>query len=337
MDEHVGASAGKSDAIQPPPLAAKEGNGGGGQSPEQYTDGQEKPTKWGRIRTLRQFFTKSEWVMVFLTFVIATTGVVGIILVIQSSGDTRKIIAAAQQQACAARQIAAASNRNAVAAESFATSAGQISDGIGESVKKLAAQAKATQTSAKAAEIALKLQVSDYNPILDIGDVRGNNLFPDPSDRIPNQPTNFFVSKDQISFQFFVSNGGRGEAKNIHFAMSDAHQVRNGIPANLMADEIRMVVERGGINLTEAGMIWDLEGGTKTQHPVVYTARPGIDPGQLLRMDIAEWFYGELYWDNELGATHGWKRRLCFVIRPNTGYGQTITSCGIPQEGVSPR
>lgn len=112
------------------PLAAKEGDGHGVDHPEaqqQRPSGEQKPPKWARVKRGLHVFSKSEWVMVFLTFVIAFTAVVGIILVIQSSGDTQKMIAAAQQQACAAK--------------SFASSAAKIDTGIGNAVTKLGRQA----------------------------------------------------------------------------------------------------------------------------------------------------------------------------------------------------
>lgn len=279
----------------------------------------------------------TDWITAVSTFIIMIWAGLQWLEMHGAGGQTEQLIKAANINACAARQIAAAADKNAIAAAGFATSAEEINTGIGEAAKKLGEQAKATRAANKIAEDAVKLQVSNYNPILEISDVRGNNLFPDPLDRTPNQPTKFFVFKDHISFQFYVTNKGIGEAKNIHFAMSKAHDVRNGIAANTMADEIRMAVDRSGMNLTEASKIPDLEGGTKTQHPVVFTAAPGVDPHELLMRDVAEWFYGEMYWDNEIAVTHGWKRRFCFVIRPTTGDGETIASCGIPQEGVSPR
>jgi hypothetical protein len=83
--------------------------------------------KWVR------FFTKSEWMMVILTFVIAATGVIGIVLVIQGGEDTKHIVSATEAQACAAR--------------SFAESAGRINTQMEEAVKKLDAQDRAIENS----------------------------------------------------------------------------------------------------------------------------------------------------------------------------------------------
>jgi hypothetical protein len=89
----------------------------------------------------------SDAMMVFLTLVIAGTGVVGIILVIQGGEDTKRLVAAAEKEACAAQ-------RNADAASSFSESAAKINTGIGEAVEKLKIQAAANQTLAIAANTA---------------------------------------------------------------------------------------------------------------------------------------------------------------------------------------
>jgi hypothetical protein len=67
--------------------------------------------------------------MVFLTFVIAATGVIGIILVIQGSADSNRLADAAEKQAYAAK--------------SFASSADKINTGIENAVDKLNLQAGA--------------------------------------------------------------------------------------------------------------------------------------------------------------------------------------------------
>jgi hypothetical protein len=87
---------------------------------------QQQP-KPSRLRRFLSFFSKSEWVNVFLTAVIAATGVVGIFLVIQGSSDTARIRDAAEQQASAAR--------------SFAESAKKTNEGIGNAVLELGQQA----------------------------------------------------------------------------------------------------------------------------------------------------------------------------------------------------
>lgn len=78
--------------------------------------------------------------MVLLTLVIAGTGVVGIILVVQGGRDTKRLVDAAEKQACAA--------------ESFSESAAKINDGISQAVDKLKIQAGANQTMALAANTA---------------------------------------------------------------------------------------------------------------------------------------------------------------------------------------
>jgi|HubBroStandDraft_1064217.scaffolds.fasta_scaffold236022_2 hypothetical protein len=76
-----------------------------------------------RFKRILKFLTKSEWVNVFLTFIIAATGVVGVLLVIQGGEDTRRIRDAAEKQAQAARD--------------FANTAGSINAGIDNAVAKL--------------------------------------------------------------------------------------------------------------------------------------------------------------------------------------------------------
>jgi len=78
---------------------------------------------------------------VLLTAVIAVTGIVGTILVIQGGNDTARIRDAAEKQACSARQIAAASERNAIAAENFAASAASINQGVSDAARGLQIQA----------------------------------------------------------------------------------------------------------------------------------------------------------------------------------------------------
>jgi hypothetical protein len=134
------------DAERKPDIQAHQGNPNIPQMPPP------PQTRWIRFMNWLRFFTKAEWVMVFLTLVIAATGVVGIFLVIQGGEDTKRIIKASQDQACAAQKIAAASQRNAAAAESFATSATNINTGLNAAVVNLNAQALATQDAAGAAK-----------------------------------------------------------------------------------------------------------------------------------------------------------------------------------------
>jgi uncharacterized repeat protein (TIGR01451 family) len=82
----------------------------------------------------------SDAMMIILTLVIAGTGVVGIILVIQGGKDTTRLVDAAEKQA--------------LAAQNFSESAGKINTGISEAVDKLKIQAGANQTLALAANIA---------------------------------------------------------------------------------------------------------------------------------------------------------------------------------------
>lgn len=122
-----------------------------------------------RYRILRKIaLDDADGRMVFLTAVIALTGLVGIILVILGGRDTSRLVTAAEKQAAAAR-------KSADAAKSFADTAEQISKGISEAVDKLKVQASANQNLASAAKIAnantleadrpwigVFLQVSDF-------------------------------------------------------------------------------------------------------------------------------------------------------------------------------
>jgi hypothetical protein len=98
---------GKQDAPPPvrPSLIPEKGNGHDIQSPkkqEQHPSPQLHPSKPSRIKNCLHMFSKSEWITAFLTSVIAATGVVGIILVIQGGADTKRIRDAAEKQANAA-------------------------------------------------------------------------------------------------------------------------------------------------------------------------------------------------------------------------------------------
>lgn len=96
--------------------------------------------RWHRFVTWLCDLKASDAMMVFLTFVIAGTGVVGIILVIQGGKDTQRLVEAAQ--------------KSANAAKSFADSATKINTGISDAVSKLELQATANQTLAQAANTA---------------------------------------------------------------------------------------------------------------------------------------------------------------------------------------
>jgi hypothetical protein len=120
-------------------------------SAQQYPETKPEPAKWWRLKNAPHFFSKSEWVMVFLTAVIAFTGVVGIVLVFESGGDTLKMIGAAQKQADAA-------DRQACAAKKFADTAVLINGNINDAVIKLDKQAGDTHTLAQTANTSLYLE-----------------------------------------------------------------------------------------------------------------------------------------------------------------------------------
>ena len=100
-----------------------------------------------RFKRFLHFFSKSEWVNVFLTSVIAAMSVVGTFLVIQGGKDTARIRDAAEKQACAA-------NKSAQASRDFADTAAKINSGIGDAVGKLDAQAKAIEDSRRSSDSA---------------------------------------------------------------------------------------------------------------------------------------------------------------------------------------
>ena len=95
-----------------PPVTTEESIKGGQQSQvQQPPDVKDIPVKQSRIREILHFFSRSEWVNVFLTAVIAGTGVVGIFLVIRSGKDTQKMITAMQTSADAAQRQSVTSAR----------------------------------------------------------------------------------------------------------------------------------------------------------------------------------------------------------------------------------
>lgn len=220
------------------------------------------------------------------------------------------------------------------AAESFSKSSADISRSMGDAVKKLGEQAKATRAANKIAEDAIRLEISGYNPSLEITGVSGYNvMFGRPFD-VAGQTTNFFVTKDNISFQFYINNVSLGEATDVHYAVSKAHRFTLPRYAQSTPYEIsRMLSSDSGLNKPVS--IGNLEGRTKTTQPVVITATPGLDPQEMFHKDVAVWFYGELYWKSEIESTHGWKRVFCFLIKTGNG-AETITPCEIPEEGVFP-
>lgn len=133
-----------------------------------------------RFRLLFTFFTKSEWINVFLTAVIATTGVVGIILVIQGSSDTARIRDAAEKQAKAARD--------------FADSAASINRGIISAVANLGTQAEAMKKMAFATENSAHVAQTALQPSISFG------------------LDNFNISGDSIIFDIKIMNEGGSSA-----------------------------------------------------------------------------------------------------------------------------
>ena len=105
--------------------------------------------------------------MVFLTAVIAATGVVGVILVVKGGSDTQKMIAAAQQQACAAHQ--------------FADTAKLINGNINAAVGELALQAQDSERSFRTDERAWieigKIETSIHPPDPPFGITFKYNIF----------------------------------------------------------------------------------------------------------------------------------------------------------------
>ncbi len=136
----------KNDAspAAPAPLSPEEGNSCSVQSPSEHEQDSNQqqpppipPSKWRRPW---DFFSKHEWVMVFLTAVIAATGIVGIILVVESGKDTARIRDAAEKQACAA-------SKSAQAAQDFASTAALINGNVNDAVGKLDTQGKIARTA----------------------------------------------------------------------------------------------------------------------------------------------------------------------------------------------
>lgn len=95
----------------------------------------EPKSRWNRFIIWLCDLKASDVMMVILTFVIAGTGVVGIILVIQGGEDTKRIIKASEDQA--------------TAAEDFAKTAANINTKMDEAVGKLNLQAGELEKSAE--------------------------------------------------------------------------------------------------------------------------------------------------------------------------------------------
>lgn len=100
------------------------------------------PTQKERWQRIAGFLTRSEWVMVFLTFVIAATGVVGIILVIQGSADSKRLADAADREACASSR--------------FASSAASISTEIRSAETDFSTMAKNSEGAIKATQESMR-------------------------------------------------------------------------------------------------------------------------------------------------------------------------------------
>lgn len=142
------------DPLQlPSPPPGKRRGAAGDDPSENHQNAQPQQNPSNRIR-FWGFFSKHEWVMVFLTAVIAATGVVGVYLVVKGKSDTQKMITAAQRQACAAHQ--------------FADSAKLINGNITAAVEKLALQARDSEAFFRTDERAWieigKIETAIYPP-----------------------------------------------------------------------------------------------------------------------------------------------------------------------------
>jgi len=143
---------GERHVSQRPPALAKEGSATSGDAnpqkqSEDFPAQPKRGSRWSRLSPWLRDLKASDAMMAFLTFVIAGTGVVGIVLVIQGGRDTKRLVDATEKEARAAQ-------RNADAAKSFSESAAKINAGISDAVEKLKSQAAANQTQALAANTA---------------------------------------------------------------------------------------------------------------------------------------------------------------------------------------
>lgn len=141
-------------------------------------------------------------VMATFTGVVAICAALQIWILIGGSGQTDKLISAANVNACAARQIAAASDRNAKAAEDFAKSAGLINSNVNEAVGKLQLQAKNGESQIKLS--ADQFQASQRPWI----ELQADN----PKILIGNHPEIFFYL---MAADFKASNVGNSIARNV--------------------------------------------------------------------------------------------------------------------------
>jgi hypothetical protein len=113
--------------------------------------------------------SKSDRIMAAATVVIAVGTLVsaGAICfqwreMVKGGTDTSALVGYAQRQADDADKIKLSADKQAVAAQGFADTAVLTNGGIGDAVKKLDAQAKATQSSARNAETALIVSERAY-------------------------------------------------------------------------------------------------------------------------------------------------------------------------------
>jgi hypothetical protein len=165
--------------LSPPPPPAdieQAADANGVQHPEaqqQRPDPPQESTLPVRNKGILRFFDKSEWINVFLTAVIAGTGVVGVMLVIFSGEDTHKMILAAQQQACAAK--------------SFADTAAKINAALDNAVTELGQQANNAETFFRTDERAWVVIGKIVSTILTLdppfGPAFGFSIYPRTSER----------------------------------------------------------------------------------------------------------------------------------------------------------
>jgi hypothetical protein len=143
----------------------------------------------------------TRWIAVF-TVVMAIVAGLTLWELIQGGADTRALVDASRKQACAA-------SKSAKAARDFADTAALINSGIGDAVKKLAAQAKASQKSAdaakSAADTARDALILDQRPWIGIAKTPS-------AGEIEKYPDSFV----RIKFRF--ENFGKSPAINIAFS-----------------------------------------------------------------------------------------------------------------------